>query len=298
MKLTLAAFVMRRVLQNLRELFWTHFLTSGVMAMTLFVFGGFLLMQQNVAGLLKGWSDEFKMFAYFGAEVAPARVDAIRSLIGSYPEVRSVRYISREEAWHAFERSLGSQAGILEGLNPEVLPASLEIEVGGAARERDGVVALAQRLAGIPGIAEVEYPETWIEKIQLLMVGIEWVKWILGGFLFLVSFMIVASTIKLAIMARRDEIEIMQLVGATSGLIKAPFVLEGMIQGLAGACLALALLSGLFALITAQLLVNLGPVVGVDRLVFLRPAESLFLLFLGWLLGTGGSLLSVKRYLI
>lgn len=298
MTVTLAAFIMRRVRQSLRELFWTHFLTSGVMAMTLFVFGGFLLIQQNVAGLLKGWSDEFQMFAYLGAEVTPRQAESIQSLIRSYPEIRSLRYVSREEAWNTFEKGLGSQAGILEGMSPEILPSSLEIEIGSSARDREVVAALAQRLRAIPGIEEVEYPETWIEKIRLLMAGIEWVKWILGGFLFLVSFMIVVSTIKLAIMARRDEIEIMQLVGATSGLIKAPFVLEGMIQGLAGACLALILLGALFALVSAQLLVGLGPMVGVEEVVFLRPREALFLLFLGWLLGTGGSLLSVKRYLV
>jgi len=295
MRFTLVFFVMRRVLQSLRELFWTHLLTSGVVAMTLFVFGGFLLVQQNVTGFLKGWSDEFKVFAYLGEDVAP---DSIGNVIRSYPEVKSVRYVSKEDAWAAFEQSLGSQSGILEGLSPKILPASFEIEIGGSARDREVVVALAGRLERIPGIQEVEYPETWIEKIRLLMAGIEWIKWILGGFLFLVSFMIVSSTIKLAIMTRRDEIEIMQLVGATSRLIKAPFVLEGMIQGVIGACLSLFLLGVLFALVSTQLLVPLGPVVGVNELVFLRPQESLFLLFLGWLLGTGGSLLSVKRYLL
>jgi cell division transport system permease protein len=157
---------------------------------------------------------------------------------------------------------------------------------------------LARRLEGVPGIQEVEYPETWIAKIRLLIVGIEWVKWILGGFLFLVSFLIVASTIKLAIMARRDEIEILQLVGATDRLIRAPFVLEGMIQGIFGACFALGLLSALYSLVTADLLAPLGPLIAVDQLAFLRPQESLFLLFLGWFLGTGGSILSVKRYLV
>jgi cell division transport system permease protein len=298
MKLALVRFVMRRVLQSLRELFWTHLLTSGVMAMTLFVFGGFLLIQENVSGFLKGWSDEFKMFAYLGDDVTPPRLDSIRALIRSYPEVKDVRYVSKEDAWKSFEKSLGSQSGILDGLSPKILPASLEIEIGSPAGDRQVVVALAQKLKGIAGIQEVEYPESWLEKIRLLRAGIEWFKWILGSFLFLVSFLIVASTIKLAIMARRDEIEIMQLVGATSRLIKAPFVLEGMIQGLLGACFALVLLSALFSLVTAELFAPLGPAVGIHKLVFLRAQESLFLVFLGWLLGTGGSLLSVKRYLV
>jgi len=298
MTLTLVFFVVRRVLKSLRELFWTHLLTSGIMAMTLFVFGGFLLIQQNLSGFLKGWSDEFKVFAYLSEDVTPARLASIRTLISGYPEVENVRYVSKEDAWNTFEQGLGSQSGILEGLSPNILPASLEIEIDDSARQRQVVTQLAGRLESVPGIQEVEYPETWIEKVRLLIAGIEWVKWILGGFLFLVAFLIVVSTIKLAIMARRDEIEIMQLVGATNGLIKAPFVLEGMIQGVFGACFALVLLRGLFSLVTADPLAPLSPMIAVDQLVFLRPQESAFILFLGWLLGTGGSILSVKRYLV
>jgi len=298
MRLTLTLFVARRVLESLRELFWTHLLTAGIMAMTLFVFGGFLLIQQNVSGFLKGWSDEFKVFAYLDDDVTQARLDAIRTLVLGYPEVEGVRYVSKQDAWNTFQQSLGSQSGILEGLSPQILPASLEIEIDGSARQGQVMTGLARRLEGVAGIQAVEYPETWIAKIRLLMAGIEWAKWVLGGSLFLVSFLIVASTIKLAIMARRDEIEILQLVGATDGLIKAPFVLEGMIQGILGACFALGLLRALFSLVTVDLLAPLGPVFAVDQLAFLRPQESLFLLFLGWFLGTGGSLLSVKRYLV
>ena len=129
------------------------------------------------------------------------------------------------------------------------------------------------------------------------MAGIEWLKWALGGFLFLVAFLIVGSTIKLAIVARQDEIEIMQLVGAADGLIKAPFVIEGMIQGLAGAALALGLLRASFSLLTAELLAPFGSLVAVEEFVFLDVPRCVLLVAMGWLLGTAGSMLSVKRFL-
>ena len=188
MRLSLIFFVARRVVQSLRELFWSHLLTSGIVAMTLFVFGGFLLIQQNLSGLLKGWSDEFKVFAYLSEDVTQDRGDSIRTVIIGYPEVENVRYVSREDAWNTFQKSLGSQSGILEGLSPKILPASFEIEIGESARQRQAMAELARKLEAVAGIQEVEYPETWIAKIRLLIAGIEWVKWILGGFLFLVSF--------------------------------------------------------------------------------------------------------------
>ena len=290
-------FVAGRVAGSLRELIWTHLLTAGIMAMTLSVFGGFLIIQANVGRLVKGWSEEVQVFAYLKDGVDAAAAEALRARVASYPEVRAVSYVSRESAWDAFKQSLGSQSGILEGLKTDTLPASLDVELRSTYRSRDAVTSLAQRLTALDGVQEVEYPETWLDKVRLLMAGIEWLKWALGGFLFLVAFLIVGSTIKLAIVARQDEIEIMQLVGAADGLIKAPFVIEGMIQGLAGAALALGLLRASFSLLTAELLAPFGSLVAVEEFVFLDAPRCVLLVAMGWLLGTAGSMLSVKRFL-
>lgn len=297
MKSTLVVFVAGRVLRSLRELFWTHLLTAGIMAMTLSVFGGFLLIQDNVRALVKGWSDEIQVFVYLSDGVDAAAAEALRAQVAAYPEVKAARYVSKERAWEEFGKTLGSQSGILEGLDPAMLPASVDLELRSGYRSREAVLGLVRRLAALKGVQDVEYPETWLEKMRLLMVGIEWLKWVLGGFLFLVAFLIVGSTIKLAIVARRDEIEIMQLVGAADGLIKAPFVIEGMIQGLVGAGLALALLRATFSLLTAELLAPFGSLVTGDQFSFLGAAQYVQLIVMGWLLGTAGSMLSVRRYL-
>ena len=297
MKSAHAVFVAGRVARSLRELFWTHLLTAGIVAMTLSVFGGFLLVQDNVRVLVKGWSDEIQVFVYLGDGVDPAAGEALRARLAAYPEVESARYVSKARAWQEFGKTLGSQSGILEGLDPRMLPASVDLELRSGHRSREAVLGLARRLAALEGVQEVEYPETWLEKMRLLLRGIEWVKWVVGGFLFLVAFLIVGSTIKLAIVARRDEIEIMQLVGAPDGLIKAPFVIEGMVQGLVGAGLALALLRAAFSLLTADLLAPFGALIAGEQLVFLGAARHVHLVLMGWLLGTAGSMLSVKRHL-
>lgn len=291
-------FVAGRVARSLRELFWTHLLTAGVMAATLSVFGGFLLVQGNVHGLVKGWSDQVQVFAYLEDGVDAAAAEAMRARVAAYPEVEAASYVSRERAWDDFRNSLGSQSAILEGLTPEVLPASLDVELRSAHRSRDAVLRVARRLASLDGVADVEYPETWLEKVRLLLLGIEWLKWMLGGFLCLVAFLIVGSTIKLAIVARQEEIEIMQLVGAADGLIKAPFVIEGMVQGLVGAGLALGALQGAFSLLTAQLPSPFDLLLAGEQLAFLDARQCALLLVMGWLLGTAGSLLSVKRFLV
>ncbi len=297
MRSTYVLFVAGRVARSLRELFWTHFLTAGIMAMTLSVFGGFLIIQDNVGRLVKGWGEELQVFVYLEDGVDAAAAESMRAAVAAYPEVRVASYVSKERAWDEFKKTLGSQSGILDGLNPKVLPASLDLELRSAHRSREAVLRLVRRLAALDGVQDVEYPETWLEKIRLLVIGIEWLKWVLGGFLFLVAFLIVGSTIKLAIVARQDEIEIMQLAGAADGLIKAPFVIEGMIQGVVGAALALGVLQASFALLTAELLAPFGALLAGEQLAFLGLPQCFFLVLMGWLLGTAGSLLSVKRFL-
>ena len=297
MRLAHLSFVLRRVFRSLRDLIWTQVLTSGTMAMTMFVFGGFLLLQGNLQGLLKGWSSQLQVFAYLKDGLTPSQIGTIQKQVRSYPEVNSVRYVSKEKAWQSFKQSLGSQSGVLKGLETDILPSSLELALKKQHRGRASVEDLAARLRRVDGISEVEYPEEWIERLSLLLLGVRWAKWIFGGFLFVASLLIVGSTVKLAIMARKDEIEIMQLVGAPESLIKVPFVIEGMIQGLVGAAFSLLFLWLLFFFLGTRIPSTLGVFISSGELIFLNYAQILFVLLLGWLLGAVGSLFSLRRFL-
>ncbi len=297
MKFPQISFVFRRVLKSLRELLWTHILTSGTMALTLFIFGGFLLIQENLHGMLRGWGSQLQIFAYLENSLSPADLKPLLQGIRSYPEVESVRFVSKAEAWESFRKALGAQSGVLQGLQADILPSSLEIVLKSDQRHRTSVENVATRLRGLKGISEVEYPEEWMEKLSLLMLGIQWAKWVLGGFLFIATLLIVGSTVKLAILARKNEIEIMQLVGAPEGLIKAPFVVEGMIQGLVGASLSLLLLWLLFFFLSFQLASSFGVFIPQNQFRFLDWNGVSLLLFLGWVMGAGGSLFSLRKFL-
>ncbi|MBI4488742.1 MAG: ABC transporter permease [Deltaproteobacteria bacterium] len=297
MKIAQVSLAFRRACKSLRELIWTHLLTSGIMAMTLFIFGGFLLLQENLHGLLKGWGSQIQIFAYLENSLSPPDLKLLLERIRSYPEVESVRLVTKGEAWESFKKALGAQSGLLEGLQSDILPSSLEIALKKPHRQRASVEGLAQRLRGTRGINEVEYPEEWMEKLGLLVLGVQWAKWVLGGFLFIATLLIVGSTVKLAILARKDEIEIMQLVGAPAGLIKAPFIIEGMIQGIVGASLSVLLLWLFFLFLRVQLPSSFGIFAPRDQLEFLDSEATLLLLFLGWAMGAGGSLFSLRRFL-
>jgi cell division transport system permease protein len=295
-KLSLIGFVCRRVCGSLWQSLWTHVLTAGTVALTLFVFGAFMLLEINLQNLLKSWGDQIQITAYLSAGSNSADVGALIKRIEALPEVGRVRHTSQEQAWRDFQIALGSQSTLLEGLPREVLPASIEISLKSAHRDASSVEIVAQRLKQERQISSVEYPQEWIERLGLIVLIVGWVKWIFGGVLFLATFFIVGSTVKLAILARRDEVEIMQLVGASEELIQAPFVIEGMIQGLAGAAIATAALGAAYALLARAI----GPVAGLlspaGALEFLPVNSMGMLLAIGSFLGAAGSLISLRRF--
>jgi cell division transport system permease protein len=267
------------------------------MAVALLVFGGFLLVQQNLQRLLKTWGNQIQMLAYLDDGLTAGDLKALLAQARALPEADSVRYVSQDKAWDEFKRSLGAQTGLLEGLESDILPASLEITLKPEYRGTQSLRELAARLKRVPGVAEVEYPAQWMDRLELLLLAVQWSKWVLGGFLFGATLLIVGNTVKLAILARREEIEIMQLVGATGGLIKAPFILEGMIQGIVGASFSLLLLGLLFLFAGAQLPAAFGAWLPADELVFLDIESVGLLLAMGWGLGACGSLFAVRRFL-
>jgi cell division transport system permease protein len=296
-KLSVIGFVFRRVRGSLWELLWTHVLTAATVAMTLFVLGGFMLLETNLQKLLKSWGDQIQITAYLNGGLSAADLEDLIKRVEALPEVERVRHISQEQAWRDFQAALGSQSSLLNGLPHEVLPASLEVSLKTAFRDGSAVEQLAQRLKKESQISSVEYAQEWVERLGLIVLIVEWLKWIFAGGLFLATFFIVGSTVKLAILARRDEVEIMQLVGASEELIQAPFVIEGMIQGTAGAIIAIAGLAAAHLFLRRELAPMVGVLSPVGELEFLHVNSIGLLLGAGWFLGAAASLVSLRRFI-
>jgi cell division transport system permease protein len=292
----LVGFALRRVRGSLWQFLWTHVLTSVTMAMTLFVFGAFMLLQLNLERLLKGWGDQLEVTAYLNRGTGTAEVQSLLTRLQTYPEVERVRHINQEQAWRDFQTALGAQSGLMEGLPRDVLPTSVEITLKSTYRNGPSVEQLAKRLQQEKEISVVEYPQDWVERLGVMVLGVQSVKWIVGGILFLVTFFIVSSTVKLAILARQQEIEVMQLVGASEPLIQAPYVIEGTLQGLIGAAVSIGALWGAYLLLRDELSGAGRLLAPMGQLDFLDPASVALMLTIGWLLGAAASLFALRRF--
>jgi cell division transport system permease protein len=267
------------------------------MAIALFLFGVFMLAEENLQNLIKGWGDQIQINAYLDKGLVAEDVLLLRDRIQSFPEVERVRHISREQAWKDFRAALGANSHVLEGLPEDVLPASFEIFVKPSYRDGPIVEALADRLRKEKALISVEYPREWVDRLSLMVLALQWAKWVLGGVLFLAIFFIVRSTVRLAILAQKDEIAVMQLIGAPAEIIQAPVVVEGMIQGIIGAGLSVLGLWLAVLFLRDRIATPIGFFGTMDQLRFVDWRGIALILAMGCLLGASGSVFSLRRFM-
>jgi cell division transport system permease protein len=286
-----------RALCNIRQNIFVNVVTIGTITLALLIVSLFLLVFVNLENAAENWSERVQVTAYFDRDLTAQEQGSLRSRIAAITGVARVNYVSREEALKRFKSRLRGQETLLEGVRPEILPTSFEISLKRASRDTLAVETFVSALKRIPGIGEVQYGEEWVRRFNTFLNFMRLLGTLLGGFLVIAVVFIVSNTIKLTIYARRDELEVMALVGATRFFIKAPFLVEGIIQGGAGALLAMGLLLGLYEgfLHNAGSFLTFNPVAA--GLSFL-PMEYVYgILLAGVMLGFIGSLTSLKRFI-
>ncbi|HTO69865.1 MAG TPA: permease-like cell division protein FtsX [Myxococcota bacterium] len=270
-------------------------LAVATMAAGLLVLGTYLLVIANLRGVLARAGADLRLVAFTelrGAESDDA-VTALAAKLRAQDGVASLDYVSPAAALERLRNDLGQDAGALDGLDRNPLPGSFELAPAAGPRDPASLRGLADRVAAVPGVTEVRWGEPWVEGYARAVRIAEWIGAALGVFLLLVLGTIVASTVRLSLHARADEIQIQRLVGAGGWFVRLPFCLEGALQGLLAAGLALAVLRGLFALGLPLLGDALSWLLGGQPAVFFGPAESALLVALGVALGTGGALASL-----
>jgi cell division transport system permease protein len=268
----------------------------GTVAVSLTIVALFAIVVLNVQKLAAHWSDEIQVIAYLDKEPDGARLAEWQEMIARMPEVEGVVYINRQEAFHRFSKRLGGDADLLEGFEADILPASLEIALKDRFRTRQGVKMVVDRLRQNPDFSDFSYGQDWLERFESFLNLLRLGGATLGGFLLFAALFIVANTIKLTLYARRDELEIMALVGGTPFFIKTPFLLEGAFQGALGGLFAVAGAFVLFQTVLRQGLASFLLASGSDQILFLSLSQQSLLVLAGMLLGMFGSALSLRKF--
>lgn len=290
-----SGYFVRRALRNMRQSPVLCSAAVGTVAVALTILAFFAIIVLNVQKLTRHWSEDVQVVAFIDNLPEEGHLQQWIAEIQGLPEVDKVAFVSRAEALKRFKKRLADDADLLAGVDPDILPASLEITLQDNSRNHAGVSAVVSRLRQNSGLSDLRYGQDWLERFESFVFLLRSAGVILGGFLLFAALFIVANTIKLTLYARRDELEIMALVGATPIFIKSPFLLEGALQGALGGGLAVAGAYALFQLFLQQGLNSLLLASGVERITFLPWSWQLLLVAAGLLLGLAGSLLSLRK---
>lgn len=208
---------------------------------SLLIFGVILLVTANVQLAAEQLEQRKGIVAFIEEGVRGERLSYLKSQIEEIAEVEAVTFVSKEEALEEFRRSLGTEE-FLEAMDSNPLPASFDVTLKGGQRGADVLERVASQIGRLRGIEEVSFGGQWVARLDKLLRTLAILNVVVGAIVGLAVAFIVANTVRLTVLARRESIEIMKVVGARFGFIKIPFVLEGMLHTLLSAGLALGLL--------------------------------------------------------
>jgi cell division transport system permease protein len=264
-------------------------ITIGV---SLVLVGAFQLLLRNMDELLEDFGDDLHVTAYLEDGLDDAGRDELTRLIYTVEGVEDVRSVSKLEALERFRASVGQAAILIEGLDENPLPASLEIQLVPDQRTPKGMRVVVESISGLPGISDLASGQDWVEGYLRAIALVRGTGIGLGVILSLATLLIVTNTIRLAVFARRDELDILALVGASRAFMNTPFLIEGAVQGAFGGAIALALLYGIFRLVLPGFEFGLEIVLGASPRFF-NAGEMGAVIAKGTTLGLVGSAAAV-----
>ena len=268
----------------------------GMIAVSLAIFGIFWLIYGNLNSVARRWSDAVHIVAYLDEHISEQQQIQIDAQIRAIENVSDVTYISPEDALKEFKKRLGDQEYLVDGIDPNPLPASYEIQLMRRHRDLASIRKVVEALQNIPHLDDIQYGQ--LENLTLVIIMLKFVGVFLGTFLCLTVTFIISNTIKLTLYTREEELNIMKFIGATESFIKGPFLAEGVIRGFLGAVVSLMFLyMFVYRLFLAIVTHSSQSLLVFSKISFLSWTAIISITFLGSFLGWCGSLLTLHKFL-
>ena len=288
-------FLLGEALRDLRRAGSVAVSAILLISLSLAALGGFWLLSANLGHAVAQFRTRVKVVVYLKREPSTPDANALVERVRRMPGVAAVRYVGKIEALGTLKQVLGKDAAVVDLLPQNPLPASLEITPTAEGATLEGARALVRRLSTLPETEEVGGGVDWMDRFargqRLLWLFALGVGAVLAG----AAILTVATATALVLHTRRDEMEIMRLVGAPEHVVRLPLLLQGMMQGLIGAVLAVWVLIGCYAIIGPRIEPLVTETLGLTHLAFLRPLNVVSLMAAGTLLGGLGGWLARGR---
>ncbi|MCX8159822.1 MAG: ABC transporter permease [Candidatus Saccharicenans sp.] len=268
-----------------------------IIGFSFLVIGIFLALSNNLTHLGQQLSNNLAISFFLDKNLNSPELEHIKSQILASELVDRVTFVSSEDALNRFRANFPELQEILDNLKSNPFPPAYEVKLKEKTLSLSAIVYFMEKIKGLKGVVDVQFNQEWVEKMDSLSRIVQAVGFFLGSILILASFFIISNVVRLNVFARKNEIEILRLVGATNTFIRIPFLLEGFVLGLLGSLISLFILFILVKVFP----VYIGSSLGAARELFvLRPLtveQGLWLVAGGVVTGTLGSVTSVSRFL-
>jgi cell division transport system permease protein len=295
--------MIRRAFQNMKGNLFPNLTTIAIIGISMLIFSSFSLIAFNLTSFLKIWEDKIEVVAYLKKGIPLSEVEQLLKNTRQLEGVERVKYVSPFDAMAFMESKLGSQRNLLDGIQPGILPSSFEIRLKKDFRNSTSIKEVVSRLNQFPQIEEIQYGQEWVENVSAIVHIFRLTQWVLGGLLLVGIVFIISNTLQLTISSRKEEIELMHILGASPAFIRVPFYVEGLIQGLLGTGLAVLFLFYLYykVLFYKVFFLYVTPsmrewLAGIP--ILFLPSDKIAMMILGGMvLGFFGSFVASMRFL-
>jgi cell division transport system permease protein len=270
-------------------------MTLLTVSLSVLIFSFFFLIYLNMIKAGERLGDDLRLTIYLEEEpVLEMQSELVRKITNFNP-VEEIRFTSREDAYNRLANQLGDNVDVLDDLDPSFLPPSIEVYPKKSLSTLAQIKRFSEYLSTLPGAVKVQYGQEWVERFNYFTKLLRIIVLLSGALLILTTTFMVAYTIRLAVVARQAELEILRLLGATNGYIRTPFLIEGFLQGVFGSSLGLLALFFLFRWIQFRFS---GP--GILQLIeftFFSPTIIGIIITASIALCTGGSFSSMRKFM-
>jgi cell division transport system permease protein len=290
-------FFFREAVQGIKNNLLIHLIAAGTITFALLTLGIFMITVINLDRILNEWGQDMQVIVYLDRASSAQDIARAGEAIAHLPQTQKVAFVSKEEALARLKDGLKAQAGLLDDLRDNPLPPSFEVELKEEHKHPVAIKRFIGEINKIAASAEVDYGQEWLQRFSAFIGMLKLVGLSIGSFLLLATILIISNTIKLTIYSRREEIEIMKLVGATNLSIRIPFFLEGIAQGLLASLFSLGILYGGYKALVHKLIIDYSLFLGPLQLTFLPYSLMAALILLGMALGIFGCAFSMGRFL-
>lgn len=290
-------YIVRETGHNLKRNVTLTLASMVTVAVSLSLVGSALLLRQGVENATARWKGGIEFIVFMNADAEPAQDAAVRESLENSPAVESWIYVDQQQAYEEFRVLFARSPEMVAAVSPEILPPSFRVVP--ADPDAEAIRALGSQFQDRPGVREVVFAFDTVQTVQRLSRVMSIGILIVAAVLLFAAGLLILNTIRMAMFARRREVEVMKLVGATNWFIRIPFMLEGLIQGIVGAAVAVGsvyVLNNFFEtrLSNAEdLQILQGFVVGSSEVL----GTSVFIMVVGMLVGAIGSGIAVSKFL-